>query len=684
MPERDVQSGAASWLVPVAGAAAVLLIVAVESPRALLFLVTDGVVALGIVATASLAGLWLVSWLCLGELPLRWHLLLGAGLGIGVLALSALVLGLAGLLSRTLWCTLLAAAGISGIVKLGMLCRHPTSKSDTPSPRRVWYWLWLVACPFAALTLLVAMVPPGVLWVEEGGGYDALEYHLQMPREHFEAGRIEYAEHNVYANFPANAEMLYLLAMVVEGGPLAGVTAAKLINAWMAFLTVGAAWLAGREAGPTTGLCTGLLAATAGWLFYLSGVAYAENTMLFFAMLSAAAMVRASKAEGGTELRWIIIAGLLAGFSAGCKYTALVLIVMPLGLAILVGRWSSQPRRVTAFVLFSLAGVVSFAPWMLKNLAFTGNPVFPLAGSVFDSFPAGWSAELAEHFARSHAPSPDESALSVRAGAMWSKVIADRSQRFGPAVFLLAVVGLVANRRRRLVLQFGLVLLVQMVLWMGLTHLYARFAVVLLVPLVILGGRFMGELSTPVQKMGLVVLLGGGLWNLNFAVDIYRQHLYAAGRRICIEGAPELFTNGQVPFTEHLGVINHELPEGSKVLLIGEARAFYFLGDVDYCVVFNRSPFVEAVEAADDLSAVGAWLTAKGYTHVYVCQSEIERLRRSRYGFPAVVTRELFDRLISAGLLQPVRVFSTGTGSPPYGVLYEVSVGRIRRPDIPR
>ncbi len=709
MPGRNENSQGTWPLLPVVGAAAVLLVIAFESPRAPLFLVTDGVIAAAIVAAAALAGLWAVALFRLGDLPLRWHLLLGAGLGIGGLALTVLALGLMGLLIRALWIAMLACAGVAGIVRLERLARRspgiapsvpparprrpltggtsvkgglkPAARGDretfasdmlaSPAHRGVG-WLWLAACPFAALVLLVALVPPGLLWAEEGNGYDVLEYHLQMPREYLEAGRIEYAPHNVYANFPANAEMLYLLAMVVQGGPLAGVGVAKLINALLAFLTVGAAWLAGREHSPTAGVCTGLLAATAGWLTYLSGVAYVENAMLFFAMLSAAAIVRAGTVPCKTPLRWIILAGLLAGFSAGCKYTALVLIVPPLALAVLIGHWSSRRQRLAVFVMFVLSAGAAFAPWALKNIALTRNPVFPLAGDVFHASPEGWSAELAAHFDRSHAPGADESSLAARVAVLWSKVLADESQRFGPAVFLLAVAGLVTNRSRRLDLQFGLVLLVQLGLWLGLTHLYARFAVVFLVPLVILGGRFVGDLKAPFRKVGLAVLLAGAIWNLTFMIGLYHRHLYADSGHVPVEGVLEVFTRGRAPYYEHLGVINDELPEDCKVLLVGEARAFYFLRDVDYCVVFNRHPFVTVVESAAASSEVHEWLNANGYTHVYVGWGEIERLRRSRYGFPKVVTHKLFADFVSAGMLRRTHVFSAGAPGTPYAELYEV------------
>lgn len=682
MVSRTDTTRRASRLLPVVGVSAVVLIILAQSPRALLFLFTDGLIATAILAAASLGGLWAVALFRLGELPLRWHLLLGAGLGIGGLALLVLALGVMGLLGRVPWIVLLVFGGIAGIVRLGVLVRGfpgttsrgPRSEGDISATltRRGVRWLWLIVCPFAAMALLVALVPPGLLWVEEGNGHDVLEYHLQMPREYFETEQISYAPHNVYANFPANAEMLYLLSMIVQGGPLAGVTVAKLINALLAFLTVAAAWLAGRETGPIVGAVTGVLAATVGWLTYLAGIAYVENAMLFFAMLSAAAVLRAVATEGSLSMRWIIVAGVLAGLSAGCKYTAVVLIVVPLAAAVLVGHWSSHRRRLTAFAFFSASALVAFAPWMAKNLAFTSNPVFPLAGGVFRACPDGWSAERSEHFDQSHAPGADESSVGARVGMLWSKVIVDDSQRFGPVVFLLAVAGLVLNLRKRLDWQFGLVLLVQVGLWMALTHLYARFAVVFLVPLVILGGRFLDDLRTPMQKTGMALLVAGAVWNLAFATALYRKHLHTDAGYLAIEGTPEVFTAGLMPTYEHLAVINGELPDDSKVLLVGEARAFYFQRDIDYCVVFNRNSFVEAVESADRLSDTRQWFTERCYTHVYVSWSEISRLRRSRYGFPSVVTPALLDKLVSAGVLRHTRAFKSGTQDRAYAELYEV------------
>ncbi len=88
--------------------------------------------------------------------------------------------------------------------------------------------------------------------------------------------------------------------------------------------------------------------------------------------------------------------------------------------------------------------------------------------------------------------------------------------------------------------------------------------------------------------------------------------------------------------------------------------------------MFNRTPFVEAVEAAGSPAEVRDWLIDNGYTHVYVGWSEIQRLQRSRYGFAEAVTPDLFRRLTDAGVLRRIHTFSLVESGRPYAELYEV------------
>ena len=65
----------------------------------------------------------------------------------------------------------------------------------------------LVAGPFLVIMALGAMLPTI--------DFDALEYHLQGPKEYYQAGRIAFLPHNVYTSMPFGVEMLHLLGMEV-------------------------------------------------------------------------------------------------------------------------------------------------------------------------------------------------------------------------------------------------------------------------------------------------------------------------------------------------------------------------------------------------------------------------------------------------------------------------------------
>ena len=101
---RSPTTGTGWWHSPtvlvVAGVLLVGLIVAGESVVALAIVVMEGGAAVAVLASAALAGGWIVDLLGLGRQPWRERLVIGSALGVGVLSLIVLGLGSAGLLSR--------------------------------------------------------------------------------------------------------------------------------------------------------------------------------------------------------------------------------------------------------------------------------------------------------------------------------------------------------------------------------------------------------------------------------------------------------------------------------------------------------------------------------------------------------------------------------------------------------
>ncbi len=612
-----------------------------------------------IVVPAALGGLWIVAAFGLEPLPWRWRWILAAALGLGAMSIGVLIGGLLGVLDRRVWTALLvlsAAAGVVRLHQLGGAEREHTaiSESSTIAP---WRLLWLVVVPFATLALLAASNAPGFLWAEEGFGYDVLEYHLQLPREYLDQGQITYLPHNVYASFPAGVEMLYLLAMIVHGDPVECGTIAHMIHLFLGALVVAAAWAAGRDRSPRAGVVSGVAAASTGWLAYLSGLAYVENGMLFFGLCSVALLLQSIASSSLQEhasnpthsngmSKHLLLSGVLAGLACGCKYTAVVLIAFPIGLA-----WMMVSKSVRQGVLgggtFALGAAVAFSPWLIKNQVMTGSPVFPLANEWFRASPPGWGEDNTRQWDRGHSLKLDERSFRSRASALWTHIVGDANQRFGPLLLGLGFLGLAARRRDRTDVALVVITLVQVLVWVFATHLYARFAVPLFIPLAILAGRSIVEGIGRIRgAIVIAAILGGAGWNVSFAIA---RHV-----RESPDAAPaSLFYEGHVPGFEYLGAINGDLPADAKVLLVGDARPFYIFRPTVYCVAFNHNPFLEWVLGSLDGKSEMDRLRADGVTHILVHWEEVRRLVRT-YGFsPPITVDQLESRmgdLVNAGI----------------------------------
>lgn len=698
--------------IPPAGAVAVTFFVITGAgffllaPSAWPTALLDGITAALLLGPAALAGLWLVPLLGLSEVPIRWHLLLGGVLGIGLLSLLVLIGGLAGALHREIWVGVLAGCAVLGVLRLRALKAAVRDGEFRKGNTEKTSWLWLLLAPFLALALAAAANAPGFLWSEEGFGYDVLEYHLQMPKEYFDAGRIQYAPHNVYANFPANVEMLFLLGMILMQEDVDAGTLAHMIHLLLGAGFVFAAWVAGCEWSRRGGLVAALVAGTAGWVPYLSGLAYVELGLLCFGMTAAAVVVAGwhrhgtAGADCWTPLRAALVAGLVCGLACGCKYTAAAFVALPIAVALLLA-----PRpggaRVRSLGCFLLGLVVTFAPWLGKNGMMTGNPVFPLAQSIFGAQPRGWDEGSDTQWRQGHAPKESERAAGARLTAWWRNLPGDHYQRFGPMMFLLPIVGWLWRKRaaesapptrvkldmhggsngvadrgppppvgippspadHRIAGALVVVLVIQTIVWLFASHLYARFAVVMMIPLSLLAGYFAARCATRYAHLFTAFLIAGAAWNTVFAVRLHRAE--APG------GAPaSLIYRGQLPGYDFFRVVNEELPADAHILLVGEARPFYFRRALDYAVVFNRQPLAEAVRSAAGPEELMAWLRTRGYSHVLVHWLEVDRLRRT-YGFPPEITEALFEQLEKAGLAR-VTDFANPAHGGQYVTLYRV------------
>jgi len=295
-----------------------------------------------------------------------------AALGTGWLSFSVFVMAATGVLHRPILVILvLIGVGLGGWrFRLSSTPTQIVLGNSTPRNLLVGA---LVICVVA--NFIGGLAPISFI--------DALMYHVFEAREYLRAGRLIELKHTWQSYQPISVEMLYTLALGIFDDRLV-----PLVDWALGVLALFATLALGRRlAGPQVGL----LAAAA---FYCTAMVAWESTSCFIELgiaaggaISLLALLRWNDTD---EWAWLVVAGLAAGFAAGCKLTAAQM-PLYLSLAILyLSRDSGHSLRRTlisaaAFASISLALVL---PWYIRSYLLTGNPFYPFLPSIFGANPS--------------------------------------------------------------------------------------------------------------------------------------------------------------------------------------------------------------------------------------------------------------------------------------------------------
>lgn len=508
--------------------------------------------------------------------------------------------------------------------------------SPTSRPRWAWVGLGLIVMPVLMLMTLGAMQPT----IE----YDALEYHLQGPKEYFEAGRISFLSHNVYTSMPSAVEMLHLLGMLVMGDWWLGALVGQLLIAGFAPATaalIGAAayrWASARAAWVAV-----LVYLTTPWMFRLATSPFVEGPLCSFhaaAVLVVGLAWSVPRQEPGRSSRAWLFAGVLAGGAMASKYPGLVSAVVPFGILVLADGWRKRSWRLS--MAFGLGVAVAVGPWLARNVVDTGNPVYPLAFGVFGG--AEWDETLDARWRNAHGPRPISAPLLASAVLD----VAGRSDWHSPLFVLLAPLALLRTPGRRVAIILASYVLYLFATWFVLTHRLDRFWLPLLPAAAVLAGMGADWTRTRLWQGWLIlVLVIGTATNLVFVTTPLcgSTDWTADLDRLRVSSIEE-----SLPTLARLDAI---LPAGSRTLVIGQAGVFPLRHSIRYNTVFNRERFDAIVEGKTPIE-IADQFHQQQISHVYVDWSEINRhLRPGGYGFSPVVTRTRFEDLVSSRVLSP-------------------------------
>ncbi|RUL87333.1 hypothetical protein TsocGM_13010 [Tautonia sociabilis] len=510
--------------------------------------------------------------------------------------------------------------------------RRPDSQKRSPWPI---LGLGLILSPVLLLMALGAMQPT----IE----FDALEYHLQGPKEYHQLGRIAFLPHNVYTSMPSAVEMLHLLGMTVLDDWWLGALVGQLLIA--AFAPVSAAlvasaawrWGSGRAAW-----VAGLVYLTTPWVARLATFPFVEGPLCAFhaGLVVVSGLAWSGPEEDRKRLALWVLAGLLAGGAMASKYPGLVSAVVPFGLVAAASAIRERSWRIP----FAFAAGVSVAvgPWLVRNVVDTGNPVYPLAFGIFGG--NDWDADLDAKWWAAHGPRPTSPAALASAAID----VAGRSDWQSPLYALLVPLALLRPGSRR----FSGVLLAYVAYlfatWFLMTHRLDRFWLPLLPAAAVLAGIGADWTRRPPWPVWLgTVLASGTLANLLFLTT-----------PLCmptdwLADLPRLRREVAEAANPPLARLDEALPPEAVPLIVGQAAVFPMNRPIRYSTVFDRE-LLEQVVSGRSPSEIAAELNRLGVSHIYVDWVEIARHNKpGGYGFSPVVTRALFDRLVTAGVLAP-------------------------------
>lgn len=592
--------------------------------------------------------------------------------GLAIQSLSMLLAGLAGWIAPAALAAPLAISLPLNFLSRKSLTAAPPKETQPTLPAgfsaklsaadlRAVRWV----CPL----VLLVVVPVGVclLWgaITPQTDFDVREYHLQGPKEWFQQGRIFFLEHNVYTSFPFFSEMLCLAGMALAGDWRSGALTGQLVLAVFQLLSAASVFaMARRWLGNVPAWLALLIHLTAPWTLRISLIAYAEGALTFYFTVSVMlALLLRSHGTAGFRAGPQLLSGFLAGSAMACKYTGLVLVVLPIA-----SFWVWQQRqmrreglqlRVRAVlvgaVFFVIGSSLAVGPWLLRNLYDTGNPVYPLAASIFPT--NDWNSPLDIRWKAAHS-APEHSLLLIPRhlldAALWNTWTS--SLLFGlsiPAALLLPK----HSREIRSISAFtgwGLFT------WWAFTHRIDRFWIPV-IPLLSTFGAGLWLLSNRSLYRGLLISIcaAATLWNLLF----WRLPLVGFNAGLMdLEAARQLVTRSDI------ARLNEQLPEDAKVLMVGEAEVFDAEFSLVYNTVFDDSLFEELAAVHDGqppgsrraLRPAAEFLQncrREGITHVFVNWSEILRYRLpGSYGYSEFVQPKKFDELVKAKALLPPTV----------------------------
>ena len=575
---------------------------------------------------------------------LRWQttsrieqLVFAWAMGIGVVSFGSLLLAVSGL-----YRPLPLALFISVLLATPWLPVRRRAHDPTPAARlrasREGGWLpplggrllpsfaWLSVSAAALLYGLVAAFAPE-------REFDALWYHLYLPRLWLETGRPVDLVQEYPSLYPLTWELVFGAGMT-----LGGVVAAKLLHFACLPLLAALVWRTARWMDVGAAAAAAFVVTTP-TLLWEASTTYID---LALALHTAAAGYALARYVVHGERPWALIAGLQLGLGAATKHLGIIVAIVAVMVFVIAAVRSGRTFRsvVRIAVLVTLIAALLPSPWYLRSWLASGNPVFPEMYGVFGaSPPERWDARTTqglEHFLERFGHGRAAGALAV---LPWDATVhgAAFGGSLGPLFLVLLPVLLLTRNHPRGVIWIATGAAAYVAVWASpLSSFQLRFLMPIVPLLALLAAVALERASGLARGLpGAALLITAatiGLAALNFPVfmrlhesdELWLTHVLRQPPLAVVIGRQSEFEylRRQVPSFAAWTAIDATLPHDARILTFTEGDHLYsHRWRVSHYATMAR-PAVWDAAGSDTLSAAEA-LRALRITHILFDRREL-------------------------------------------------------------
>ncbi|MFQ5586126.1 MAG: ArnT family glycosyltransferase [Thermodesulfobacteriota bacterium] len=524
--------------------------------------------------------------------------------GVGLLIFFLGHMGLMGVVSLSL-ITLLASAALIVLIR-GWL-------KGTPRQRGREWWTLAPFLLFTLLLLPLILLPPT--------GRDALIVHLALPKLFLQAGKIFEVPFMSFSYMPMNTDLLYLIPMAFGSD-----TAPKLVHFSFAVLTglLLSSYLSGRV-GRGYGLLGFFIYLTTPIVVNLSTMAYIDLSLAFYSTLALIALLRWREEEYAA--RWLIYSAVATGLALGAKYSALVvLFIMCVSAVYLYSRGTGdQGGAVKRGLLYLAVALLVFSPWLIKNIALTGNPLYPLAQGLFQARLGG-----GEGFHISALP-PLLMRKLLYGEDIWYILLIplrifwegqDGSHRYfdglmNPFYLIFIPLAFFGGRRRELGMLafFSCFFFLIALFTVDIVTRYLLPIIPVIIIFTVIGfSNLMG--MRRVRYLALLFMTGLFVFNGWYIVNLYQRYRpmgYISGSE-----TREEYLTRRLPDYAAIQFGNAHLPDDARVMLIFAGERGYYWEREYFYGSRGGGYFIRAVRRSADERGLKGWFKEMGATHLFM------------------------------------------------------------------